>query len=293
MKEIQESYIVKGNTQNLIAQTLDELLGASSIKRVYFADSSIAPPPLAYVTSFPRLAVPLWGRYPVETAHGGKVKVIDCKTGEAVFVARHCWDKPKWAEPVKVLTVLFGKKQIGFSLVAHDGSTQEPVGAAKASIPSTKDDLPQNILSSIISLNEPDARLSIGPLLVEALLHACLRILKKPEAMQARRANHTYDAICLFVQEHYQQPLARHFVAERFGLHPSHVSRLFRDEGNMRFTDYINLVRIERAKFLLKNYDMPLKEIAASCGFSDTAYFCRVFRMMTKITPTAYRLWGL
>ena len=57
----------------------------------------------------------------------------------------------------------------------------------------------------------------------------------------------------------------------------------------MRFNDYVNLVRVNRAKFMLRTYGMTLKEIAAKCGFSDTAYFCRVFKKISKVTPTTYR----
>ncbi|MEN6371804.1 MAG: AraC family transcriptional regulator [Armatimonadota bacterium] len=281
------------NTPDLIDRSIHDFLETQAIDRLYFADSSLAPPPLAYVTPFPRLAIPLSGRYPVEIAHCWKTRQIDCTIGGGVFVGRHCWDKPKWTEPVSVLTLLFGKKQIGFSLVTHDGSTSDPVGAMKCSIPISKDSLPGNILDTIIRLNDNYARNSIGPLLAEALLRACTLILKKPESAQTKKAGHTYDAICLYVQENYQQPLTRDTVAKHFGLHPCHISRLFHDEGNMHFSDYVNLVRIERAKFLLKNYDIPMKEISSNCGFSDTAYFCRVFRTMTGITPTSYRLRGL
>jgi AraC-like DNA-binding protein len=78
-------------------------------------------------------------------------------------------------------------------------------------------------------------------------------------------------------------------VARRFGIAPTHVSRLFRTEGLMNFRDYVNLVRMNRAKFILASYDVPLKEVAASCGYSDVAYFCKVFKSITKTTPTQYR----
>ncbi|MEN6520915.1 MAG: AraC family transcriptional regulator [Armatimonadota bacterium] len=281
------------STPDLTEKSLHKFLETHRLRRLYFADSSLAPPPLAYVTPFPRLAIPLSGRYPVEIAHCHKTKQIDCIPGEGVFVGRHCWDRPKWTEPVSVLTLLFGKKQIGFSLVTHDGSTSDPVGAMKCSMPISRDSLPSNILDTIIGLNDPYARESVGLLLAEALLYACTLILKKPESAKPKKAGHTYDAICLYIQENHQQMLTRDTVAKHFGLHPCHISRLFRNEGNMRFSDYVNLVRIERAKFLLKNYDIPMKEISSSCGFSDTAYFCRVFRTMTGITPTSYRLRGL
>ena len=57
----------------------------------------------------------------------------------------------------------------------------------------------------------------------------------------------------------------------------------------MQFNDYLNLVRVNRAKFILRNYGMSLKEVAASCGYSDAAYFCRVFKRISKMTPTEYR----
>ncbi|MCE5200258.1 MAG: AraC family transcriptional regulator [Armatimonadota bacterium] len=281
------------NTPEIIKQSLHDLLEIHPIKCLHFADSSLAPPPLAYVTPFPRLAIPISGVYPVEIARSWKTRQVDCVPGDGVFVGRHCWDRPRWTQAVSVLTILFGKKQIGFSLVTHDGVTDDPEGAIKCSVPISRDSLPANILDTLISLNDPFARESIGPLLAGALLHSCALILKKPEASQPKRAGHTYDAICLYVQENYQQQITRDSVAEHFGLHPCHISRLFHDEGHMHFSDYINLVRIERAKFLLKNYDMPMKEISSNCGFSDTAYFCRVFRALTGITPTTYRLQGL
>jgi transcriptional regulator GlxA family with amidase domain len=58
----------------------------------------------------------------------------------------------------------------------------------------------------------------------------------------------------------------------------------------MRFWDYVTWVRIDRAKWLLTQYDIPIKEVTRQCGFDQTSYFCRVFRGRTKLTPVAYRL---
>jgi AraC-like DNA-binding protein len=43
---------------------------------------------------------------------------------------------------------------------------------------------------------------------------------------------------------------------------------------------------------MLQNYGMSVKEIAANCGYSDAAYFCRVFRKITNLTPLQYRTGG-
>ena len=57
----------------------------------------------------------------------------------------------------------------------------------------------------------------------------------------------------------------------------------------MRYSDYVNLVRVNRAKFVLRNYNMTLKEVAADCDYSDAACFCQVFKKISKGTPAQYK----
>lgn len=44
----------------------------------------------------------------------------------------------------------------------------------------------------------------------------------------------------------------------------------------MGFNEYLTRVRLEKAKQLLRGYDLKVKEIAHNCGFVDSNYFCRV-----------------
>lgn len=53
---------------------------------------------------------------------------------------------------------------------------------------------------------------------------------------------------------------------------------------------YVLMRRIARAKQLLAMSDLPVKEIARSCGFTDSDYFCRAFRRETGISPGAWRM---
>ncbi len=278
-----------------LSRELESFLRDSGVRRVHFAESGGQPPPLAYVTSFPRLTVTLAGRHPMELARGGRtVRVVPVR-GHVVFAGRNCWNKPDWSVPVRAVTFLFGKKQIGVSLVRHDGRGAEPAAALKTSL-GAGNGLTQNVLGALAapaSDGHPARTRPLDRLLAEALLHACLGQLRDPAPHHPRKAARTYEALCLYAQENYQKPITRASVARTFGLTPSHVSRLFRREGAMRFSDYLARVRIDRAKFMLKEYASPLKEVAANCGYRDLAYFCRVFRRFTKVTPTEYRLRGL
>jgi AraC-like DNA-binding protein len=225
----------------------------------------------------------------MEISSAGRTKTIRPIRGHAVFVPDHAWDKPLWLERVDVITFLFGAKQIGISLVEHKGGTQAPSAVVKASVHGGYDVPTHSILAALMVLAADHANGQLSQLLTESLVHACLRLLKSTQRRVPRKAIRTYESICLYVQENFQKPLTRESVAEHFGLAPNHVSRLFRKEGLMRFNDYLNLVRVNRAKFMLQNYAMTLKEIASNCCYSDPAYFCRVFKKICNLTPTEYR----
>jgi AraC-like DNA-binding protein len=275
--------------RRIITLELETFLRKARVRRVHFGDSSVAPPPLAYITNFPRLSLPLEGAHAMELPVGGKPRRITPTRGQAVFVPGHAWNRPDWADRVKVLTFLFGAKQIGISLVTHRGGDEANAQAIKTSVQSAHDALSRSILSALAALAGETTTGPLPRLLTESLLHGCLRLLRAPESRKPRKAMRTYEMLCLYVQENFQHALTRELVAQRLGIDPAHVSRLFRREGLMRFSDYVNLVRMNRAKFILANYRIPLKEVAANCGYSDAAYFCRVFKRFAKATPTEWR----
>ena len=275
--------------RQIIVAELETFLHGSRLRRVYFADGSAAPPAMAYVTNFARLSVPLEGRHTMELSANGRAQNIGPVRGQAVFVPGNAWNRPDWVEDVKVLTFLFGVKQIGVSLVRHAAAGELAADALKTSIHGVRDGVTQSILSALAIVANDNSQGPLARLLTESLLHSCLRLLTSPEAQRTRKAMRTYEMLCLYVQENSQTQLTRESVAERFRLAPTHISRLFRREGLMRFNDYLNLVRVNRAKFILRNYGMALKEVAANCGYNDVTYFCRAFKRITKATPTQYR----
>jgi AraC-like DNA-binding protein len=277
------------HAHDVIVRELEDFLRGTRIRRVYFAEASVAPPLLAYVTHFPRLSITLEGCHSMDVAYRGRKQVIKPLRGQAVFVPDHAWNKPDWATAVKVLTFLFGAMQIGISLVHHRCGSDAQTVALKTSVPGAYDALTHGILVGLMASASDNLRGPLDQLLIESLLHSCLKLLKTSPTHGTRKALRTYESICLYVQENVQNPITRESVALQFGLAPSHVSRLFRREGMMRFNDYLNLVRVTRAKLMLRSYNLTVKEIAANCGYAYPAYFCRTFKKICKVTPTQFR----
>jgi AraC-like DNA-binding protein len=284
-----EAFAPQNRPTRIIIAKLEQFLRRTRVRRVYFAEDTVAPPTLAYVTHFPRLYVPLSGCHSMDVAQSGVIRRLHPTRGHAVFVPDNAWDKPAWSSATQVLTFLFGAKHIGISLVEHRGGAEAPMKAIKTNIHGAYDGLTHSILGALRLFAGEPSKGPLARLLTESLLHSCLRLLTTTSPPHLRKAARTYESICLYVQENFQIALNREKVASHFALAPNHVSRLFSQEGQMGFNDYLNSVRIHRAKFMLRNYSMTLKEVAANCGYSEVAYFCRLFKKINKETPTEYR----
>ena len=78
-------------------------------------------------------------------------------------------------------------------------------------------------------------------------------------------------------------------IADEMGMSVSGLSRLFKKKTGQGLLDYIVQVRMEAAKRLLRETDLPVTEIAGRVGFSTSAYYAKVFRERMRCTPTRYR----
>lgn len=70
---------------------------------------------------------------------------------------------------------------------------------------------------------------------------------------------------------------------------PDHFSRLFVREFGTTPLQFIIAARMTRAKMLLATEDMSIAEVSDSVGVDDPAYFCRLFKKNTGMSPMAYR----
>lgn len=93
-----------------------------------------------------------------------------------------------------------------------------------------------------------------------------------------------------FIEENYSnRDMSLEMAAGHVGISPTYLSRLFKEEMGMPFVDYLNQIRIEKAKQLLTNTDISISDIGYQAGFNSMQTFFRVFRKFTAISPGNYR----
>lgn len=92
-----------------------------------------------------------------------------------------------------------------------------------------------------------------------------------------------------YIQEHYSEPVTLNEVAENIYVSTFYISRMFKKELGKSFVDYLNDVRIEKAKELLKDIKYKTYEVAEIVGISDPHYFSKLFKKYSGMTPSEYR----
>ena len=97
-------------------------------------------------------------------------------------------------------------------------------------------------------------------------------------------------AILQYLEDSYTKPLTLEGIARTFGFSPPYLSKLFSTNIGIPLTRYINELRMNYAKHLLKEEEEhSMTQIAEQCGFATQRTFNRIFMEFEKISPRQYR----
>ncbi len=92
-----------------------------------------------------------------------------------------------------------------------------------------------------------------------------------------------------YIAEHYNENLTLALLADQFGFSYHYLSYYFNKQAKEGFSEYLNKIRIKKACELLSGNECSVSEISRMIGYSDHAYFSRVFKKMIGQTPSQYR----
>lgn len=92
-----------------------------------------------------------------------------------------------------------------------------------------------------------------------------------------------------FIQKHYVEDVSLQDIANSASISRSEASRCFQSYLHTSPVNYLLKYRVERSMQLLRDNNMTVEAVALECGFSSSAYFCKIFRSHTGMTPKQYR----
>ncbi len=103
------------------------------------------------------------------------------------------------------------------------------------------------------------------------------------------RQNIAIDEAVMYVQKNYAKKISQQDVAKAVFLSPSYFSHLFQKVKGIRFMDFVNRTRIERAKEMLQSPVTKPETVYLQVGYQSRSYFIKTFKKITGMSPERYR----
>ncbi len=92
-----------------------------------------------------------------------------------------------------------------------------------------------------------------------------------------------------YLNEHISEKILLKDITKEFNLNRNNLNQLFINNTNTTCLNYLLDMRIDLAKIMLSETELPICEISERVGFLDTNYFTKVFKKSNSLTPTDYR----
>lgn len=138
----------------------------------------------------------------------------------------------------------------------------------------------QNIITHIFSFEE----------LMSYSLQFFLNISSLIEPKSIYSSSDVIEKVKVYIEKNYYKNITQDFISCLFYLNRSYLSTLFKKTTGQKFIDYLNTIRIKKAKEQLLATDKKMYLIAKSVGYDNTKYFFRIFKKFEGMTPEQYRL---
>ena len=142
-------------------------------------------------------------------------------------------------------------------------------------------------------VSHDDSAITIGVSLVPEIRGwFCRRIRTAVGFIRNKKSSHEsalIKKIKAFVQEKYAEEINLSLVARNVNISPHYLSKIFKDETETSFIQFLTSVRLEKAKELLKCGCFTMKEVCFRIGYTDPNYFSRLFKKVVGVSPTQFR----
>lgn len=115
-----------------------------------------------------------------------------------------------------------------------------------------------------------------------------LSIIQELSQKQDQRMRLVVEEVVHYLQENYMKDISLDYCADQVHLHPTILSRVFKEVSGWNFIDFLTNIRLMKAKEFLINTDTKINQIADHIGYKPS-YFNRLFKKSEGITPSEFR----
>ncbi|MDO5478197.1 MAG: AraC family transcriptional regulator [Clostridia bacterium] len=112
---------------------------------------------------------------------------------------------------------------------------------------------------------------------------------EKPQEISVKKIDLSIRQALSCILSNYSEDISAEAISKHVGFSKFHFLRQFKNATGLTFSSFLNSVRIDNAKKLLSETNLPIKEICYMTGFESEAYFSKIFKEKEGYTPSEYR----
>lgn len=260
------------------------------LKQVHFGFASPLPTVGVPLDFLSRVTIPLSGTIAITASFDGKVEKRVLTTKEMLFTGKCGWSHASAdANTRRAISVVFREGHIRFVY------SEFMRGELKKNMwYHTSSGMKGVLFHTVQALNElmndfQNDRFPRAANLLRALLSQAIIELQADKPLVCTKAQRTLALIKEHVASNYHLPITCKSISADLQMNPSYVSRLFSERSQETIHSFLTTYRMEKAAFILKNYDGTVKQVARQCGFTSTGYFIKAFKKFYAVTPGLFR----
>ena len=220
------------------------------------------------------------------------------KTGEAFVVSPgnlHLMGSQSGT--VDYYTFLFPLKYISFRTDDMlDEKLLEPLNSGHLMICPRVNDTAKELCEQLIEIyeaknDESESKITTQVRTKIILLQFILEMWEKGFVIENDKSgrNTIEKEMISYIQQNFMEKISLKEFSEQFHLSEKYISRYFKEHFHITLSQYITHLRLEHAKQLLQDTDIPVTEIAMQSGYQNVSYFIRSFKKTYGVSPLKYR----
>ena len=140
----------------------------------------------------------------------------------------------------------------------------------------------QNYLNDVLGCK---SYLELRRWFIEKMSKACSDVITKKQEKEVGVIGKAKE----YINQKFSKDISLEEVAKHVDISSYYFSKLFKEEEGMNFIEYVTELRIGKAKQMLMQGNVSIKEVCIEAGYTDPNYFSRIFKKVVGCTPTEYR----
>ena len=198
---------------------------------------------------------------------------------------------------VDYYTFLFPLKYISFRTDDMlDEKLLEPLNSGHLMICPRVNDTAKELCEQLIKIyeaknDESESKITTQVRTKIILLQFILEMWKKGFVIENDTSgrNTVEKEMVSYIQQNFTGKISLREFGEQFHLSGKYISRYFKEHFHITLSQYVTYLRLEHAKQLLQDTDIPVTDVAMQSGYQNVSYFIRSFQKAYAVSPLKYR----